>query len=224
MAGLFVFALVTSSANRGARIVCSDYNDDRVAHPTEMRQMQRPIVDPLLLVLAIVALAGAAWLSIQNKNLRHDLASAVTARNTIESDARATSERESQAEAAKARAERLLAKVGDEPKEAQRAKEAALLALKQAQDQLVTQKDAIEARLKSMTDELAQTRADKQKAEADAAKAKQDLEQAQTAQKAAEQTPPVSAVTPPQGPQPTTQGLDRHRVEGPSAHFSRAAD
>jgi hypothetical protein len=168
--------------------------------------MQRPTVNPLLLLLAIAALAGAAWLYIQNQNLRHDLTSAVTARSTIESDARATSERASQTEAAKAKAERLLAEVGDELKEAQRAKEAALLALKQAQDQLVAQKDAIEARLKSVTDELAQAQAEKATAEATAAKAKHDLEQAQAAQKAAEQTSPVLAVPPPKESAPTTQG------------------
>jgi len=55
--------------------------------------------------------------------------------------------------------------------------------------------------LKSVTDELAQTQADKEKAEATAAQAKQDLDQVQTAQKAAEQVSPVT--TAPQAPAPT---------------------
>jgi predicted nuclease with TOPRIM domain len=93
----------------------------------------------------------------------------------------------------------ILAEVGEQLTE--RAKDAAALALRQAREQLTAQKDAIEARLKSVTDELAQTQADKEKAEATAAKAKQDLDQVQTAQKAAEQVSPVT--TAPQAPAPT---------------------
>ncbi len=118
--------------------------------------MQRTIVDPLLLVLAIVALAGAAWFYLQKETLRHDLAGEVTARSVIEQEIRLASERVAQSLSAKANAERLLVDVGDELKEAQRAKEAALLALKEAREQLVNQKDAIEARLRSATDESAQ--------------------------------------------------------------------
>ena len=62
------------------------------------------------------------------------------------------------------------------------------------------------ARLKSVTDELAQAQAEKATAEATAAKAKHDLEQSQAAQKAAEQTSPVLAVPRPQESAPATQG------------------
>ncbi len=118
--------------------------------------MPRPIVNPLLLILAIVSLATAAWLYLQKETLRRDLAGEVTARSVIQQEVRLASERAAQSLSAKTKAERWLVDVGDELKEAQRAKEAALLVLKEAREQLVTQKDAIEARLKSATDELAQ--------------------------------------------------------------------
>ncbi len=150
--------------------------------------MHRPIVDPLPFILVIVALAGAAWLYVQKEYLRHDLAAAAKFRSAIEQEARATGARALQAESAKAKAERLLTDVGDELMAAQRAKEAAALALKQVREQLIAQKDTFEARLKIVTDELAQTRAAKEAAEAAATKARQPLEKAQTEK--AEQTSP----------------------------------
>ena len=118
--------------------------------------MQRPTVNPLLFILAFASLAGAAWFYLQRETLRRDFAGEVTARSVIEQEVQLASERAAQSLSAKTKAERLLVDVGDELKEAQRAKEAALLALKEARKQLVAQKDAIEARLKSATDELAQ--------------------------------------------------------------------
>lgn len=159
--------------------------------------MQRSVVNPLLLILAIAALAGAAWLYVKNQNLERDLSAAVTARSIGKSDAQAANGRASELESAKTKAERLLAEVGDQLKAAQSAKDAAAQALKQAQDQLVTQKDADEAKLKAVSDELTLTRAEKEKAEVAAAEAKKET---------AEQAAPLAPVPAPQNPAPTAQG------------------
>jgi hypothetical protein len=102
--------------------------------------MHRPIFNPLLLILAITSLASAAWLYLQNETLRRDLAREITASSVIEQEIRQESVRTAQALSAKTKAERLLVDLGDELKEAQRAKEAALLSLKEAREQLVTPK------------------------------------------------------------------------------------
>ncbi len=102
--------------------------------------MHRPIFNPLLLILAIASLASAAWFYLQNETLRCDLAREITTRSVIEQEIRQESVRAAQALSAKTKAERLLVDVGDELREAQRAKESALLSLKEATEQLVTPK------------------------------------------------------------------------------------
>lgn len=102
--------------------------------------MQRPTVNPLLFILAIASLACAAWFYLQKEALRRDLAGEVTARSIIEQEVRLERERAAQSLSAKTKAERLLVDVGDELKKAQRAKEAAVLTLKEAQEQSRTQK------------------------------------------------------------------------------------
>ncbi len=102
--------------------------------------MQRPTMNPFVFILAIASLACAAWFYLQEETLRRDLASEVTARSIIEQEVRLASERAAQSLSAKTKAEQLLVDVGDELKEAQRAKEAAVLALKEAREQLGTQK------------------------------------------------------------------------------------
>ncbi len=102
--------------------------------------MQRPTVNPLLFILAIASLACAAWFYLQKETLRRDLTGELTARSIIEQEVRLERERAAQSLSAKTKAERLLVDVGDELKEAQRAKEAAVLTLKEAQEQSRTQK------------------------------------------------------------------------------------
>ncbi len=102
--------------------------------------MHPSAVNPRLLILGTAALVGAVWLFIKKEDLQHNLPSAEIARNT---DAQAMSEPADQIENRKT--EQLLAEVREELIEAQRAKDAAELTIKQAREQLAMEKEALES-------------------------------------------------------------------------------
>jgi hypothetical protein len=101
-------------------------------------------VNPRLLIVSTAALIGVAWLYIEKEDLQPNLYSAETARGT-DAQATATSERADQSQNIKT--EQLLADVREELIEAQRARDAAELTLKQAREQLATEKEAIDTSL-----------------------------------------------------------------------------
>ena len=101
--------------------------------------MHPPVAKPRLLILGTAALVGAACLYIKKVDLQHNLNSVEIARST---DAQATSEPADRVEDTKT--EHLIAQVGEALVEAQRAKDAAELTLKQAREQLAMEKQARE--------------------------------------------------------------------------------
>lgn len=128
-------------------------------------RMKRSRLNPLLVVLALVALAFAAWMYTANRSLHHDLKSANVVRASIENDTRRTRDRAAQAEQAKLAAERSIAEVRAQLAEinaqlalTQKAKVAADLAVEKTKEQLVaseTARTTAEDRLKALGDELA---------------------------------------------------------------------
>jgi len=103
--------------------------------------MHPSVINPWILILGTAALVGSAWPYIKNEYLQHNLNSAETARIT---DTPATSKPAEQSESANANTEQLLADVRKALVEAQRAKDAAELTLKQVRDQLATENEAID--------------------------------------------------------------------------------
>ena len=104
--------------------------------------MHPPVAKLRLLILGTAALVGAAWLSIKTEVLQHNLNSAEAART----DTQATSEPADRVEDTKT--EQLIAEVGEALVEAQRAKDAAELTLKQAREQLAMEKEDIDTGLR----------------------------------------------------------------------------
>ena len=74
-------------------------------------RMKRSRLNPLLFVLALAALAFAAWMHTTNWNLRHALQSAHVVRAAIEKDTTRTRDRAAQAEKAILAAEQSMAEV-----------------------------------------------------------------------------------------------------------------
>ena len=93
--------------------------------------MERSRLTLVLGIVAVTALAFAAWMYTANRSLRHDWEGAQAARGALEINALATSERVSVAESAKARAENTIADLKARLADAEKVKAAAELALKQ---------------------------------------------------------------------------------------------
>ncbi|HEY8247106.1 MAG TPA: hypothetical protein VIG38_07475 [Hyphomicrobium sp.] len=152
-------------------------------------QTKRSRLDPLLVVLTLVALAFAAWTYTTNWNLRHALQSAQVDRAAIEKDTTRTRDRAAQAENAKLAAEQSMAEVRAQLVEARngqsaneralaeiaaqlavtrKAKVATDLSVEQMKEQLVTSESArksAEDWLKALGEELAALTAAKDDAE-----------------------------------------------------------
>jgi hypothetical protein len=105
----------------------------------EIHQMHPPVAKSQLLILGTAALVGAAWFYIKKEDLQHTLNFGETARST---DAQATSEPADRVK--DTTTEQLIAEVGAALAEAQRARDAAELTLKQAREQLVMEKEDID--------------------------------------------------------------------------------
>ncbi len=142
-------------------------------------RMKRSRLDPLLVVVALAALAVAAWMYTANRNLHQALQSAHVARAAIEDDTRTTRDRAADAEKAKraveqsvaevraqlvearkgqAASERSLAEINAQLALTQKAKVAAELSVEKTKEQLVSAeraRKAAEDRLKALGDALA---------------------------------------------------------------------
>jgi hypothetical protein len=129
---------------------------------------KRSRLDPLLLVVALLALAFAAWMYTANLNLRRDLKSAQAARTAITGDIRRTRSSAAQAEKAKLAVEQLLTDVRAELVAARKAQSAAERALTDIAAQLTLTQKA-----KAAADQSVET-------------TKQQLGAAESARKAAE--------------------------------------
>ena len=162
--------------------------------------VKRSRLDPLLFVLALVALAFAGWTYTANWNLRHALQSAHVVRAAITSDIRRTRGRAAQAEKATLSAEQSIVEVRAQLVEArngqsaskralaaidaqlavtQKAKIAAELSVDKMKEQLASSESARKAaedRLKALGDELAALTTAKDDAERSLAAAKEDAE------------------------------------------------
>jgi len=152
-------------------------------------RIKRSRLNPLLVVLALVALGFAAWTYTANRNLDHALQSAHAGRAAIEDDTRRTRDRAAQAEEAKRAVEQSIAEVRAQLAEArngqsaserslaeinaqlaltQKAKVAAELSAEKMKEQLVSSVSArksAEDRLKALGDELAALKTAKDDAE-----------------------------------------------------------
>jgi hypothetical protein len=131
-------------------------------------RMNRSRLDPLLFVLALAALAVAAWTYTANRNLRHALQSAHAVQASIEDDTRRTRDRAAQAEKATLAAEQSIAEVRAQLVEARNAKSAS------------------ERSLAEIDAQLALTQKAKVAAEQSAEKMKEQLAASESARKAAE--------------------------------------
>jgi chemotaxis protein histidine kinase CheA len=131
-------------------------------------RMNRSRLDPLLFVLALAALAVAAWTYTANRNLRHALQSAHAVQASIEEDTRRTRDRAAQAEKATLAAEQSIAEVRAELATARNGQAASARSLA-----------AIDA-------QLALTQKAKVAAEQSAEKMKEQLAASESARKAAE--------------------------------------
>jgi hypothetical protein len=131
-------------------------------------RMNRSRLDPLLFVLALAALAVAAWTYTANRNLRHALQSAHAVQASIEDDTRRTRDRAAQAEKATLAAEQSIAEVRAELATARNGQAASARSLA-----------AIDA-------QLALTQKAKVAAEQSAEKMKEQLAASESARKAAE--------------------------------------
>jgi hypothetical protein len=110
--------------------------------------VERSRLDPLLFVLALVALAFAAWTYAANWNLRHALQSAQVVRTAIQNDTRRTRDRAAQAEKAKLAVEQSIAEVRAQLVEARNVRSASERALAEINAQLaLTQKAKVAAEL-----------------------------------------------------------------------------
>ena len=142
-------------------------------------RMKRSRLNPLLFVLALVALAFAAWMYTANWNLRHALQSAHAVRAAVKIDSRRTRDRAAETEKARLAVEQSIAEVRAQLVEArngqsaserslaeidaqlaltQKAKVAAELSAEKMKEQLVSSESARKAaedRLKALGDELA---------------------------------------------------------------------
>lgn len=161
----------------------------KIQNAREDARMKRSRLDPLLVVLALAALAFAAWMYAANRNLHHALQSAHVVRAAIEDDTRRTRDRAAQAEKAKLAVEQSIAEVRAQLVEArkgqsaserslaeidaqlaltQKAKVAAELSVEKMKEQLVSSESArktAEDRLKALGDELAALTTAKEDAE-----------------------------------------------------------
>src|SRR4029079_15044774 len=98
--------------------------------------MHRARLDPLLFVLALAALAFAAWTYTLNRNLHHALQSAHVVRAAIEKDTGRTRDRAAQAEKAQLAAEQSRAEVRAQLVEARNGRSASERALAEINAQL----------------------------------------------------------------------------------------
>lgn len=111
-------------------------------------RMKRSRLNPLLFVLALVALAFAAWMYTANWNLRHALQSAHAVRAAFTNDIRRSRSGVAQAEKARLAAEQSIADVRAELAAARKAQAAAERALSDISGQLtLTQKAKVAAEL-----------------------------------------------------------------------------
>jgi hypothetical protein len=142
-------------------------------------RMKRSRLDPLLVVLALAALAFAAWTYTANRNLHHALKSAQVVRAAIKNDIRRTRSRAAQAERVnlaaeqsiaemraqlvgarndRSASERALAEISAQLALTQKAKVAADRSVEKMKEQLVSSESARKAaedRVKALGDELA---------------------------------------------------------------------
>ena len=173
-------------------------------------RMKRARLDPLLVVLALGALAFAAWTYAANSNLRHALQSAQVVRAVIQIDTRKTRDRAAQAEQAKRAVEQSMAEVRAQLVDArhgqsaseralaeihaklaltQKAKAAAELSVEKLKEQLgasETARKTAEDRLKALGDEVAALTTAKDDAGRSLAAANDQLAQLKAAKEAAD--------------------------------------
>jgi hypothetical protein len=152
-------------------------------------RMKRSRLNPLLVVLALVAIASAVWTYSANRHLHHALKTAHIVRAAIEKDTKRTRERASEAEKAKlateqsiaeVRAQLVAARTGETATErslvdvnaqlalTRKAKVAAELSLEKMKEQLASSESArktSEGQLKALSDELAAIKTAKDDAE-----------------------------------------------------------
>jgi len=152
-------------------------------------RMKRSRLNPLLVVLALVAIAFAAWTYTANRNLHHALKAAHIVRASIEKDTKRTRERAAEAEKAKLAAEQSIAEVRAQLVEARKgeteaarsladvnaqlvltrkAKVAAERSLEKMKEQFLTSESArktSEGQLQALSDELAAVKTAKDDAE-----------------------------------------------------------
>jgi hypothetical protein len=111
-------------------------------------RMKRSRLTPLLVVLALIALAFAAWMYTANRNLHHALKSANAVQASIEDDTRKTRDRAAQAEQAKLAVEQSMAEVRAQLVEARNGQSASERALAEITGQLsLTRKAKVAADL-----------------------------------------------------------------------------
>jgi hypothetical protein len=152
-------------------------------------RMQRSRLNPVLVILALVAIAFAAWTYTANRHLQHALKTEHIVRAVIEKDTKRTRERVGEAEKARLAAEQSLTEVRAQLAEAhnsqtateralddvgaqltltRKANAAAGLALEKMKDELASSESArktSEGQLKALADELAAAKTAKDDAE-----------------------------------------------------------
>jgi hypothetical protein len=111
-------------------------------------RVKRSRLNPLLVILALVALAFAAWTYTANRNLHHALKSAHVVRAAIEKDTKRTRDRAAEAEKAKLAVEQSIAEVRAQLAEARNGQSASERSLAEINEQLaLTQKAKVAAEL-----------------------------------------------------------------------------
>jgi hypothetical protein len=155
--------------------------------------MQRVRFDVVFGVVAIAALAFAAWMYISAERLGVELENARAASRVFEN---AALEKVDAAENARAAAETGIADLNAQLADTKKENDASRKQIEQQLTTAMAAKEAAEGKLKDANEQLTQLKAAKEVAEAEAAQAKNDLEKERAAREAAE----LRAAPPPQAP------------------------